>query len=178
MPKVTTLKQVLRDEAEPTYVITEKLFKKLTNNDLNWKPSTGKNWMTLGQLLMHCAKFGCGESLKGFITGDWGMPESTGEAPPPESTLPPAEALPTVESIEQALTLLEEDKKLALKLIEDLDESTLLTKRLAAPWGGPELTLFQQLEMMIMHLIQHKGQLFYYLKLMGKDVSTGDLWGM
>ena len=30
---------------------------------------------------------------------------------------------------------------------------------------------------MIAHLAQHKGQLFYYLKLMGKDVKTDDLWG-
>jgi len=30
---------------------------------------------------------------------------------------------------------------------------------------------------MIQHLNQHKGQLFYYLKLQGKPVSTPDLWG-
>jgi hypothetical protein len=28
------------------------------------------------------------------------------------------------------------------------------------------------------HLAQHKGQLFYYLKLQGKPVNTTDLWGM
>jgi hypothetical protein len=31
---------------------------------------------------------------------------------------------------------------------------------------------------MLGHLTQHKGQLFYYLKLQGKPVNTGDLWGM
>jgi hypothetical protein len=30
---------------------------------------------------------------------------------------------------------------------------------------------------MIRHLAQHKGQLFYYLKLMGRDVDSSDLWG-
>jgi hypothetical protein len=30
---------------------------------------------------------------------------------------------------------------------------------------------------MSVHLNQHKGQLFYYLKLMGEDVKTEDLWG-
>ncbi len=30
---------------------------------------------------------------------------------------------------------------------------------------------------MIEHLKQHKGQLFYYLKLQGKPVNTSDLWG-
>jgi hypothetical protein len=31
---------------------------------------------------------------------------------------------------------------------------------------------------MIQHLAQHKGQLFYYLKLQGKPVNTAHLWGM
>jgi uncharacterized damage-inducible protein DinB len=56
-------------------------------------------------------------------------------------------------------------------------EGNLLGRRVTAPWGGPEVPLFQQLLRMIAHLSQHKGQLFYYLKLMGKDVSTRDLWG-
>jgi hypothetical protein len=32
--------------------------------------------------------------------------------------------------------------------------------------------------MSVQHLAQHKGHLFYYLKLQGKPVHTGDLWGM
>jgi hypothetical protein len=31
---------------------------------------------------------------------------------------------------------------------------------------------------MIGHLAQHKAQLFYYLKLQGKPVHTGHLYGM
>jgi hypothetical protein len=31
---------------------------------------------------------------------------------------------------------------------------------------------------MVGHLAQHKGQLFYYLKLQGKPVNTAHLWGM
>jgi len=30
---------------------------------------------------------------------------------------------------------------------------------------------------MVRHLDQHKGQLFYYLKLQGEPVNTADLWG-
>jgi hypothetical protein len=47
-----------------------------------------------------------------------------------------------------------------------------------APWGGRERSLFQQFLEMLKHLAQHKGQFFYYLKLMGKDVKTADLWGV
>ena len=31
---------------------------------------------------------------------------------------------------------------------------------------------------MVEHLATHKAQLFYYLKLQGKDVDTMHLWGM
>ncbi|MGE5806101.1 MAG: DinB family protein, partial [Ignavibacteria bacterium] len=61
--------------------------------------------------------------------------------------------------------------------IAETDEDEFLTKKIIAPWGGPEIFLFQHLLLMIAHLAQHKGQLFYYLKLMGKDVNTSDLWG-
>ena len=169
----TTLKQVLLDEAESTYAVTAKLVRRITDSELSWKPTTGKNWMSISQLLMHCSSFGCGKAVQGFVTGNWGTPEPM-EA---EQHVPPATALPGVESVEQALDLLEDDRRLALRCIEDVNETDLLTKQIIAPWGGLEASLFQHLSLMIAHLAQHKGQLFYYLKLMGKDVSTADLWG-
>jgi uncharacterized damage-inducible protein DinB len=169
----TTLKQVLLDEAESTYAVTEKLFRRVSDSELSWKPTTGKNWMTISQLLMHCSSFGCGKAIQGFVTGDWGMPEQTGT----EQHVPPATALPGVESVEHALDLLADDRRLALRCIGEVNEADLLTKQIIAPWGGPEASLFQQLSLMIAHLAQHKGQLFYYLKLMGKDLNTNDLWG-
>ncbi len=41
-----------------------------------------------------------------------------------------------------------------------------------------EFPLGFQLHQMVRHLDEHKAQLFYYLKLQGKPVNTGDLWGM
>jgi uncharacterized damage-inducible protein DinB len=99
-----TLLDVLLQEAEVTYTITEQLFRRVTDGELAWKPATGEKWMTVGQ-------------------------------------------------------------------------AELLTRVFAAPWGGRQVSLFQHLLRMIAHLGQHKGQLFYYLKLMGKDVNTSDLWG-
>ena len=96
----------------------------------------------------------------------------------PEEMLPPASALPTVESVEKALELLAKDRAIAMKYLVPANESRLLAERCAAPWGGATVTLFQHLHNMIGHLGQHKGQLFYYLKLMGQNVNTGDLWGM
>ena len=172
-----TLNDILLDEAEKTYMITENLFALVSNDELYWMPASGKNWMTIGQLLMHCACFGCGKAVQGFVKGDWGLPENIMEGLNTEDHIPPPTALPSVENVDEAHRLLEEDRKLTISCITDVDESDLLSRSLTAPWGGQELTLFQHLLQMIAHLNQHKGQLFYYLKLMGKNVSTKDLWG-
>jgi hypothetical protein len=172
------LKQVLMEEAEATYAITEQLFHRVADEELSWTPAAGKNWMTMGQLLMHCARFGCGMAIQGFVRGDWGLPEGTKvEDMTIQDHVPPAAALPSVASVKQALELLAQDRALAMGCLAEVDEGELLGGKLAAPWGGPEFSLFRHLLHMIAHLSQHKGQLFYYLKLMGKDLSTADLWG-
>lgn len=174
-----SLKQVLREEAESVYRATEKLIRKVSDSDLSWKPTTGPNWMTLAQLLMHCASFGCGKAMLGFVHGDWGSPGDQGLGGEEEVVhLPPAEVMPSVECVEEALDLLTADRLLALRCIDEVRDDDLLGKKMSAPWGGREQTLFQHLYMMIAHLAQHKGQLFYYLKLLGKDVRTEDLWGV
>jgi hypothetical protein len=173
------LKDILKKEAETAYIITERLFHHVSNNNLLWKPPIGKNWMSMGQLLMHCSNYGCGKAIKGFVKGDWGLPDGTCiEDLSAENHVPPPSELPYVDSVEQAFGLLEEDKKLTLRCIEEADEIKLLDKAFAAPWGGPELFLFHHLLQMIAHLTHHKGQLFYYLKMMGEDVNTNDLWGL
>jgi uncharacterized damage-inducible protein DinB len=172
-----TLNDVLTEEAEATYAVARQLFRRVSDADLDWKPASDRvEWMTVGQLLMHCATCGCGRSIQGFVTGDWG-PMTGGEGAEAVAALPPASALPTVESVERALALLEEDRAVALRWIAAAGEEQLLGARQPAPWGGAPLTLLQHLLHMVAHLGQHKGQLFYYLKLMGQDVRTPDLWG-
>ena len=65
--------KLLKSEIETAYTTTERLFDKVDPDRLDWKPETGANWMTVGQLLKHitCA---CGAACKGFVTGDWGLP--------------------------------------------------------------------------------------------------------
>ncbi|MFB3905699.1 MAG: DinB family protein [Acidobacteriota bacterium] len=172
-----SLVKVLLEEMENNYNVTEKLFQLVEPGQLGWKPPTGSNWMTVGQLLMHCTQAG-GVAARAFVTGDWGLPEGVEMKDiPPEEMLPPAEKLPTVESVDQALRLLAEDREIAMTTIRGLSEEELLERRFCAPWGGTEFTLFQHILHMANHLGQHKGQLFYYLKLLGKDLKTADLWG-
>jgi hypothetical protein len=168
------LADILKQDAEHMYRVTESLFAKV--DDLAWKPATGQNWMSTAQVLRHCAE-SCGTAVRGFATGDWGMPDGTNlEDIPEDQMIPPAEAMPAVESVDEAGRLLAADRELCLRILSEIDDERFLGDRSAPPWGGPERTLFQHCNEMIWHLGQHKGQLFYYLKLQGKPVNTMDLW--
>lgn len=169
-----TLTQVLLDETEATYAVAERLVRRVADHELSWKPSEGHDWMSMGQLLMHLGSFSCGKAVQGFVKGEWPT-EAHGENP--DAHVPPPAALPTVLSVQEALELLTEDRRVTLSCIAAAGEANLLARRITAPWGGRELTLFQQLLEMLKHLAQHKGQLFYYIKLMGKTVDSRDLWG-
>jgi len=171
--------KLLNAELESAYATTGALLDRVDPSSLNWKPHTGNNWMTIGQLLKHISN-ACGEACKGFVTGDWGLPAGvTVQDLPPEEMMPPAEKLPAVASIEQAKRLLAEDKALAVEMIGRAGESDLSSKKMPAPWApdGPQSVLGWHLLQMIKHLERHKGQLFYYLKLQGANVNTADLWG-
>jgi uncharacterized damage-inducible protein DinB len=169
-----TLKEILQEDAASVYQTTEGLMRLVDESQLDWKPSTGENWMTVGQLLQHCTN-ACGMTVQGFITGDWGMPMDPAEMPEGEM-MPPAEKMPSVKTVDEAIRLLSEDREMALKLFSEVSEERLANERSAPPWGGPERSLFQHVHEMIWHLGQHKGQLFYYLKLQGQPVNTMHLW--
>jgi len=170
--------QLLEGEIETTYTTTARLLDEVDPGSLAWKPQTGRNWMTVGQLLKHISN-ACGAGCKGFVTGDWGLPPGKKlEDLSPEEMTPPAEKLPAVESVEEAKKLLEEDKAIALQMINQAGENDLANKEIVAPWApGAPLALGRHLLQMVQHLDRHKSQLFYYLKLQGKAVSTADLWG-
>jgi hypothetical protein len=170
--------EMITGEVEHTYKTTQGLLDLVDANSLGWKPAEGSNWMTTGQLLMHLTS-ACGQMMKGFVTGDWGMPPDVDPSSlPPEEMLPPAEKLPAIKSVAEAKALLEADRVVALEMIRKAGEADLNTKPAAAPWDPRPVLLGPRLLQMTEHLKQHKAQLFYYLKLQGKPVHTGNLWGM
>jgi uncharacterized damage-inducible protein DinB len=169
---------LLKGSIEQTYKATEDLMDLVDEDGLDWKPATGSNWMTTGQLLKHITT-ACGFCCRGFVTGDWGMPEgASSDDMPAEDMLPKAEQMPTVASVAEAKRLLAEDKRLALEMVDASGEEKLANQMVSAPWNPMEMLLGHRLFEMVGHLNQHKGQLFYYLKLQGKPVHTGSLWGM
>jgi len=171
-------KALLEAEINSTYTVTERLIALVADDGLPWKPATGHNWMTTGQLLKHIT-MSCGICFRGFVTGDWGMPEGKEFSElTPEEQLPPAEKLPAIESVAEAKRLLAEDRQVALEMLAASSEEELAHKPAPAPWDPTAVVLGHRLLQMVEHLKQHKGQLFYYLKLQGKPVNTGDLWGM
>ncbi len=169
---------LLKAEIESSYASTQRLLDKVDPESINWKPATGHNWMTVGQLLRHMAD-SCGTAFRGFVTGDWGMPEGVKmEDLPPDQMLPPAETMPSIGSVTEAKRLLAEDQALALKVLAETSEEDLANRETSAPWApAVKYALGRHLLQMVQHLEKHKSQLFYYLKLQGKPVNTGDLWG-
>ena len=169
--------ELLKSEMKMAYKTTENLLALVDADKLDWKPSQENNWMTMGQLLKHISD-ACGGGFKGFVTGDWGTPADVDVSKLlPEEMLPPAAKLPTVDSLDQAKKLFEDDKKLAYEMLEKCNEDDLNNKIITAPWDPTEKIMGSQMLMIVTHLTQHKCQLFYYLKLQGKPVNTGHLWG-
>lgn len=161
--------ELIKTEAEHEYKTTNGLLDLVDNDRLDWKPSTGQNWMTMGQLLKHLAA-SCGSTCRGFVTGQWGAPEDGGTAGPQAE-------LPAVSSVAEAKRILAQDRQLTLDTLAQAGEDRLANEMCAAPWNPTKVLLGYQCLQMVKHLTSHKSQLFYYLKLQGKPVHTGHLWG-
>lgn len=169
---------LLKSEIEAAYRSTTGLMEMVDESNLDWKPETGSNWMTIGQLLMHLTT-ACGGTVRGFVTGDWGLPEGVKlEEMSPEEMLPQAEKMPAIASVAEAKRLLDEDRRIAIQMIEKAGEDRLTNEVSPAPWDPTPMSLGQRLMHMVEHLNNHKGQLFYYLKLQGKNVNTMHYYGM
>lgn len=168
--------ELLKPETETAFTTTLALLDQVDHGRLDWKPPTGSNWLTTGQLLKHIGD-GCGAACRAFLTGDWGLPEGVKIKDfKPEEMLPPAEKLPTTGSVDEVRKLLVEDKTLTIHMIDQAGKEVLANRELAAPWTpGVARVLGWHYLQMIQHLDRHKGQPFYYLKLQGKLVITGDL---
>lgn len=161
--------EILKTRIEDTYRATEGLLGLVDDKSLAWKPVTGSNWMTTGQLLKHL-ETACGACCRGFITGDWSIAG--------EDMAPSADKMPATKSVAETKKALAADKKVALQMVVEAGEKNLGGKKVAAPWDPTERLLGEQFLNMIGHLSTHKAQLFYYLKLQGKPVHTGHMYGM
>jgi len=170
-------RDLIEQNINSAYPIADNLIRMVDDDMLDWKPETGDNWMTTRQLLRHLVE-SCGTACRGFVTGDWGLPEGyDANELTPEDMMLTAENMPMVNSVDEALALLREDRELALEMLAATSDGDLREKSAPAPWDPRPLNLGFRLLQMVDHLNAHKSQLFYYLKLRGKPVHTGHLWG-
>lgn len=173
---MTSWKDLLLGEIETTYKAAAHLLDQVDDSMLGWKPSSGSNWMTTAQLLHHLSD-ACGMAMQGFVTGDWGLPEGMDIANlKPEEMLPPAEKMPSIDSVAHAKHRLESDKQVAVDMVKQCSEDNLEHRLISAPWDPREMKLGIRLLQMVKHLDVHKTQLYYYLKLQGQPVNTYNLW--
>ena len=177
-----TIGDLLRKQADDVFGAALGLVALVDDGALDWKPSSGGNWMTTGQLLKHLES-ACGIVAECFVDGDWSRlaameAEMDTSKRDPVTGMYPAEALPTASSAAATRTAILEDKARTLAAIEAAGEERLANQMGAAPWNPEPRALGYNLLECLLHVGIHRAQLFYYLKLQGKPVHTGHMWGM
>lgn len=143
-----------------------KLITLVPADKLAWSP--GATFMNLGQLVYHLSA-GLGGGMEMLQTGTWPSMEEMEK----EGKL---ENLPSC-GVAEALDRLEKDKVVLRKAIDQLSEEDFTNKLVTVPWG-----MTAKMERMgisfLEHFINHKMQLFTYLKLLGLPVNSSTLYGL
>ena len=150
--------------AESIHRPSAKLILLAPANKLDWKPGEG-NYMSLGQLLHHLA--GCPGGLVAAVN----------------NAFPPAEAFQkwveedlrntkTPEVAGRELSRGWDEAKAALGRVSEAD---FQSKMVTVPWGPPT-PMWRTCLGMAEHWVNHKYQLFFYLKLLGQPVNTMTLF--
>lgn len=90
--------EFLQQEIETAYATTALLLNRVDEAQLDWKPQSGNNWMTVGQLLRHLTE-ACGAGCRAMVTGDWGLPDGRRyEDLAPEEMIPQLRSCPRLQA--------------------------------------------------------------------------------
>jgi hypothetical protein len=157
---------------------TRGLVAKAAGQKLDWRPEP--SFLILGAVLHHVST-AVGSSLRDVMNEAWefrpagggGASVVGGEG----SGLPPADAFPTVKSVQEALDLIDADWKVFEECFARVDERTFNGQVCKIPWMAPGTTIKEYLLLTVEHLSNHRMQLFMYLRLLGVKVGTGELYG-
>jgi len=139
------------------------------DDKLDWSPAAG--FMTMGQLLKHLSSNWV--FLKMMVTNQLppADPNMTMEESMKQENLPRC-------SKSEAIAGMKDDLNNTVAFIEnEITENDFFSKEISAPWGFKG-KIWEGAQMMVEHQINHKMQLHIYLKLLGKPVHTGTLYGM
>ncbi len=144
------------------YKPAEKMLNMVPADKLDWRP--GPAFMSMGQLICHLAD-GIGAELGMMLNNTW----------PPMGDI--AEGLKNMPlcNVQDALAKLEKDKSVLRDVLTGVTEEDFAGKIVSVPWGWKA-----KMELMALnfrdHFVNHKMQLFTYLKLLGLPVNTETLY--
>ena len=159
-----TLKEYLpyfEDVVRPT----ESLFKMVPTDKVDWSPVPGA--FTCGQLMAHIAG-GLSVYAHGITSGDWGF-QSMRERflmNRHTPTMGPDEAIATYHAAREEY----------LRLVGGLSEEDFQNGEVDAPQFGAKTKRWRVALFAAEHHLNHKAELFMYLKVLGIKVHTGHLY--
>ena len=140
------------------------LFNKAAATSLSYRPRA--DMMTTGQVIFHMSH-GLAEAIKFAQTGEWSYSDG--------AALPALEEMPTVLSIEEAVTAIKEDRSKAEEILDTISEEDFQNKFVETPWGMKG-SFWRVAFMFLEHMKMHKMQLFLYLRIQGLSINTMDLY--
>jgi len=140
----------------------ESLLKMVPADKLDWKP--GPSFMSMGHLICHLSE-GIGTELGMLIQNSWPKPEEMAEL---------MKQTPTC-GVQEALAKLEKDKATLREVLASVSEEDFANKIVSVPWGWKAKMEKMSLDFRE-HFVNHKMQLFTYLKLLGFPVNTETLY--
>jgi hypothetical protein len=151
---------------------TRGLIKKTPADKLDWRPDP--SFLKLSAVLHHVSNT-VGSQLRDVMNEGW---EYRAGETGGNTGLPPADAYPVVESIEEAREMIDADWKLFEERFARVDENTFNDQVCKIPWMAPGTTLKEYMLLTSEHLSNHRMQLFLYLRLLGVKVDTTNLYGV
>ncbi len=143
---------------------TEPLFRMVPPEKLDWKPS--ENAFTAAQLMAHMAG-ALGMYARGIAKGDWGF-KSMREIFLYNRRTPSAQ-------IDEAVSVLEKHYAEFKRLIGELSQDEFDHGEIETPQMG-RVPRWRAAMLAVEHHVNHKAELFMYLKFMGVKVNTGHLY--
>ena len=150
---------------------TRGLVARTAGQKLDWRPDA--SFLTLGAVVHHVGD-AVGSSLRDVMNDSWEYQTAGGGE---SSGLPPADAFPTVKSVQEGLDRIDADWRLFEERFAHVNERTFNTQVCRVPWMAPGTTLLEYLLLTAEHLSNHRMQLFMYLRLLGVRLGTSELYG-
>lgn len=143
---------------------TVPLFRLVPPDKIDWKPT--ENSFTIGQLMAHIA-IALEVYARGLTSGNWGL-KSMREIFVRNRHTPSL-------GVEEAVTLLQKSYEEFQRQVGNLNEEEFSNGEIDSPQLG-RVPRWRLAMLAAEHLVNHRAELFMYLKILGVKVNTGTLY--